>query len=341
MATKGPGLDIFITGDGFTPANNTVGGTLETYMTHTAESMMNAEPFNKLLDYFNIWLVYAHSEVEGTAIEDQSTAGQKFGSFQPNLRSSTCMGDWEAIQNFVKGATGRDEPSGTVALLMNSQYSGGMCFMSMSPLYTPGLSVGFVPVASGFSGTAIHEVLGHGFGKLGDEYDAGSASSDQAGNTDPTIWPLYGIYSNFDNVGDPLTVRWHQFIYDSRYASENIGVYEGANLSNYGWYRPTVNSIMRSHSQEGGDRFNAPSREAIWQRVYLLTHPEENWSSWEDYVRNGYDREEFVQFDLSPAPSSAPSRSPRLMRIPGHIALDGSQADRIPSPAPPVLIQNK
>ena len=337
-ATKGPGLDIFITGDGFTPANNAVGGTLETYMKHAAESMMSTEPFNKLMDYFNIWLVYAHSEVEGTAIEDQSTAGQKFGTFQPNLRSTTCMGDFEAIQRFVKSATGRDEPSGTVALLMNSSYYGGMCFMAMQPLYSPGLSVGFVPVCSGFSCTVIHEVLGHGFGKLGDEYDAGSASSDQAGNTDETIWPLYGIYSNFDNVGDPQTVRWHQFIFDSRYASENIGVYEGANLSNHGWYRPSVNSIMRSHSTEGGDRFNAPSREAIWQRVHILTHPEEKWSSWEDYVNNGYDREEFVRFDLTPAPASSSARAPRLMRSPERTLPGGRKVGELPPLAPPVIL---
>ena len=309
-ATKGPGLDIFITGDGFTSANNTVGGTLETYMIYAAETIMNKEPFNKLMDYFNIWLIYAHSQTEGTAVNDQSTAGQKFGCYQPNyLESSTCIGDYDAICSFVKTSTGRNEPSGTVALIMNSPYHGGMCVMTMTPLNSPGLSVGYVPTSAYFAGTLIHEVMGHGFGKLGDEYGADGASPDQYPSVDNTWWPLYGVYSNFDSESNPSLVRWHAFLSDSRYAAEGLGVYEGANLSNTGWYRPSQNSIMRNNL-EVETRFNAPSREAIWQRVQVLTHPEQNWADWSTYVSNGYNREEFVQFDLAASPSAASAKAP-------------------------------
>ena len=95
---------------------------------------------------------------------------------------------------------------------------------------------------------------------------------------------------------------------------------------------------MNVQWNEGGNRFNAPSREAIWQRVYLLSHPEENWNSWEEYVNNGYDREEFVQFDLAPAPSSARARAPRVMRNPERTLPDGRKVGRLPPPTPPVIL---
>ena len=336
-ATKGPGFDIFITGDGFTPDNNAVGGTLETYMTYAAEEIMAQEPYDKLMDWFNIWLVYAHSQREGTVLGSGSTEGLKFSSFQPDPNSSTCMGNLDAISAFVKSGTGRNEPTGTVAVIMNSHHYGGMTMIPQTSLYAPGLATAFVPSAFGFARTFVHEVLGHGFAKLCDEYSTGDNV-----HGDSTLWRLYGMDSNVDNVSDPARVRWHDFLSDYRYAGEGLGVYEGANTVATGWYRPSPNSVMRHQMEEGGERFNAPSREAIWQRVQVLAHPEQNWSSWEDYVTNGYNREEFVSFDLSPAPAAVKPRrlsSPkRVMRR--YVLPDGTVVERkLPPLHPPVIME--
>ena len=334
-ATKGPGLDIFITGDGFTRDNNTVGGTLETYMKYAADAFMSQDPFNKLMEWFNIWLVYAHSQKEGTALGSRSTEGLKFSSFQPDAYSSTCSGDIAAVSSFVKSSTGRNEPTGTVCVIMNSSTYGGMTMIPMTSLYAPGLATAFVPASHGFSLTAVHEALGHGFAKLGDEYNASSAGA-QTPSTDNTLWPLYGAYSNFDNVSDPARVRWHDFIADYRYAGEGLGVFEGANHSNTGWYRATGNSIMNNQFGVGGDRFNAPSREAIWQRVQLLTHPGQNWPDWATFVSSGYNREDFVAFDLAPAPSTRIRRP--VMRSTSATFKD-PQERNLPAHAPPVILK--
>lgn len=334
-ATKGPGLDIFITGDGFTQDNNTVGGTLETYLTYAAETIMSQEPYNKLIDWFNIWLVYAHSQKEGTALGSGSTEGLKFSSFQPDPSSTTCMGNLDAISAFVKSGTGRNEPTGTAAVIMNSHHYGGMTMIPQTSLYAPGLATAFVPSAYGFALTFVHEVLGHGFAKLCDEYSTG----DNVHNVESS-WRLYGAFPNVDSVSDPTRVRWHDFLSDYRYAGEGLGVYEGANTVATGWYRPSPNSVMRNQMEEGGDRFNAPSREAIWQRVQVLTHPEQNWPDWQTYIANGYNREEFVAFDKAPSPSQAPSRMRKASRTPEKIVLpDGRVIERkLPPLHPPVIL---
>ena len=338
-ATVGPGLDIFITGDGFTAENNTVGGTLETYMKHLAAVTLSMEPYNKLKEYFNIWLVYAHSKREGTGF--LSTEGLKFSSYQPNpLNSTRCQGDNESVSGFVKEATGRSEPSGTVAVVMNSSHYGGTCYFSAESLYEAGMAVGYTPAAWMMDLTHIHETLGHGFGHLDDEYEAsgyGGGYYNYMGN----YWSSLGFGANVDAKE---SVRWSSFIEDSRYAGENIGAYatkkyvRGYFSGGYqDYYRPTMNSVMNSQWEEGGNRFNAPSREAIWQRVQILANPEASWSSWEDYVNNGYNREDFVRFDQGGAPSGAPTPSVRLMPPPMRTLPDGRTVRMIPPHTPPVI----
>jgi hypothetical protein len=97
------------------------------------------------------------------------------------------------------------------------------------------------------------------------------------------MYTQYGEGANVDWRDDPAQVRWTHFINDSRYAAENIGVYEGACLYGKGCYRPTENSMMRYN----GYGFNAPSREAIYKRVMKLSEGDD----WE------YDYETFVAFD--------------------------------------------
>lgn len=336
-ATKGPGLDIFITGDGFTAENNTVGGTLETYMKHLADVTLAMEPYDKLREYFNIYLIYAHSQREGTGFA--STEGLRFASFQPSPgTSSRCNGDHDAICAFVQEATGRHESSGTVALVMNSSHYGGTCYYYYAPIYDAGIAIGYTPAAWMMDLTYVHETLGHGFAHLDDEYDASSqsASYTYSGN----YYSSAGFGSNMDATE---SVRWSPFITDPRYEGEGIGAYAtrkristyfGSGYTDY--YRPTVNSVMNSQWEEGGNRFNAPSREAIWQRVQILANPGDNWESWEDYVQNGYDREEFVSFDL--APSLAPSSAPKVMRSPERTLPDGRKVGQVPPHTPPVIL---
>lgn len=132
-----------------------------------------------------------------------------------------------------------------------------------------------------------HEAGGHGFAKLEDEYYYESKgtipSSEISRNID--FRNRYGWGRNVDYTSDPNSVVWSKFISDSRYASEGLGVYEGACTYYKGAYRPTETSIMVGNV--GG--FNAPSREAIYNRIHKLAYGE----SWQ------FDYETFVSWDLS------------------------------------------
>ena len=97
------------------------------------------------------------------------------------------------------------------------------------------------------------------------------------------VWKKFGWGANVDWRSDPTEVKWAKFISDSRYAEEQISVYEGSYLYELGAYRPTLNSMMRYNDTP----FNAPSREEIYKRV-MKESEGDSWS---------YDYEEFVAFD--------------------------------------------
>ena len=78
-------------------------------------------------------------------------------------------------------------------------------------------------------------------------------------------------------------IRWAHLLTDSRFANEDLDIYEGAYYYGFGAYRSSENSMMRYNISW----FNAPSREMIYKAVMYRSEG----SDWE------YDYEDFVKFD--------------------------------------------
>ena len=87
-----------------------------------------------------------------------------------------------------------------------------------------------------------HE-CGHGFAFLADEYVSfqmrvpdGFAESNNQG------YETYGWNANIDFTDDPKTVKWADFLSDSRY-NDKVGVFEGGANFAKGVYRPSESSM--------------------------------------------------------------------------------------------------
>ena len=164
-----------------------------------------------------------------------------------------------------------------------------------------------------------HEAGGHGFGHLGDEY----FYDDPTGNTrfkdviSLSNQHKVGWFLNLDSRSDPTKVYWCDFIANSDYAVEVIGVYEGG-LARYskGIYRPTEASIMSN--PQASHRFNAPSRWIIYQRLMQWAGLE---CSFEDFLE--YDRKNLAEIASEAQATNCvevgePSFQPYLYRQPLH-----------------------
>ncbi len=297
-ATIGNGINIFVTCDGYSELNNSIGGTAERRMKMAVEALFDAEPYKSLRDYFNVYIVYAHSSFAGISVNG-GLAYSKFATAQPNVKQTNMTADCDLVFSFIVKATGMiSATSSLIILVANSSIYGGTCWM-----YSNGGAVGITPTSESFESVIRHECGGHGFAKLADEYfyaENGRVTEDIIISR-RNAQLKYGWYQNADFVDEPEEVLWSEFLKDSRYDG-TVGIYEGAFTYFYGAYRPSVTSIMRHNVGE----FNAPSRAAIYKKIMSQA-----FDDWE------YDYETFVRFDMpAESVSTAAAPSPVGMLLP-------------------------
>lgn len=320
-ASKGNGVNIIITGDGYTEANNTVGGTAEIVMRHAAETFFSIEPYKSLREYFNVYIIYAHSAVEGTGCGRSRDTKYQVSQY---VTDTHMKGDNKTVLNAVTNA-GLPLDNANISVIANSSIYGGTCYM-----YSQGYSIGYTPVSREFEKTLIHESGGHGFGKCDDEYrleENGYISDDmKASRLDQ--YANLGWWGNIDFTNNPTEVHWAAFLADGRYADEHLGVFEGGATYPRGVWHSTYNSIMNIQWNPGGDVFNAPCREMIYKRTMKLAYGD----SWT------YDYQTFVTFDLARSRTEAPHYVQAPTPTTSSDLPQGVTYDR-PRHTPPVVVE--
>lgn len=312
-ATKGNGIDIVIMGDGYTDMM-IADGTYDSALQRIADALFDEEPFRSYRDCFNVYQVDVVSK-NGLIGDDALTAlNTRF------VVGTEVGGSDNVVQDYAKLAVKNLDEALIIVLINENKMLGGTCYMYDGDHsdYGSGLSICYFsncPDYSLFSGIVNHEAVGHGFGKLADEYAYESYGAYVPGSDASLIYhELMGWYRNVDVNGDPTQIKWAKFLSDSRYANEGVGIFEGAYTYWKGVYRPSDYSLMRFN--QGG--FNAPSREAIWRRIQHLS----NGASWT------YDYEDFVKYDAVNLDKSAPSS---VHKNGGHFLMNPAQH------CPPVL----
>ena len=301
-ATTGKGVNLVITGDAFSDRLIT-GGTFKKAAQQAMKDFFSVEPMKSLKSRFNVYLVNAVSKNE-EYFKGNSTAYSGVFGF-----GSAVGGDDAKVLQYAKKAIGAGDMDNVLVLvLMNTLRSGGTCYMHIAAnesVYAAGPSVCWVPykdvpVSGGISSESsviIHEAAGHGLGKLADEYgyySSGKVSDDEISyvkNYQKKYW-----YMNVDFTSDPSQVLWSQFIGDSAFASENIGVYEGGDTFWSGVWRPTEQSVMNDNHRHS--TFNAPCRSQLYTRIMKLSEG----SSWK------YDYNAFKTWDKA-HPTKVATRS--------------------------------
>ncbi len=298
-ASVGNGIDIVFLGDAFT-AEMIAEGIYDRAVSTAVEHIFADRTLRGLRDRFNIYSVSLPSR-DGDYFSGASTVlGCWYGE------DSKVGGDDELCRSCTASVVTEERIDDALTIvLMNSERYGGTTYM-YSPEdggYGSGYAVAYIPLCATqdeFRFLLQHEAIGHGFAKLADEYayETGGQIPDQV-VADMMKEEKYGWWKNVDFISDLSLVKWARFIEDERYSSEKTGLYEGGCGYWTGIWSPSWRSLMKGNS----DTFNAPSREAIWQRIHYLSEG----SDW-DYVY-----EDFVAYDLQT--SSAQTKAASIEHI--------------------------
>lgn len=285
---KGNGIPIVLMGDGFVDVE-IKNGTYRRVMEKAVENLFSEEPVKSLKDYFDVLMINAVSENNDFGAGYQTAFSCKiFGGNNPLI-----TGDDVSVQVYVRKALKNDElkKNCLAVVLLNTTFYAGTTYLGYKDVNEKFLefSISYCPVIESmeserFRQVLVHEAIGHGFGKLEDEYayeDRGNISALEMQKI--RIMQKNGWSQNVDFTAVKDSVLWSAFLKDARYEAEGLGVYEGACSYPEGVFRPSENSMMNA----GMSKFNAPSRMALYTKVMSLGLSEK--VSYEDFV--GFDRQ--------------------------------------------------
>lgn len=322
--TTGNGFHVIIMADGYTKSDIS-NGTYRKAVQKAADAFFGKEPMASLRDYIDIIEVEVPSNEQGVSKTKHDTALRTY--FPDN--TSNVYGDSIAIQTcalraltMVYNIQTTDElkakfSNTLVITLLNSSTYKGVTLLSMDETVTDripsGFSLSYVPVTPirPFGNINIdimpylirHEGVGHGIGKLGDEYSyAGSVPTDE--NRKLVEDGLkYGFYmntkydasANTPNAIQPIEqTSWlYELAQNANYAGLDINWYTGAFEYPIKFCRCSYYSIMNETYKPGNtannpnnNAFNTAGRAMIYKRIMKAADPSYTW-----------DLDEFIAFD--------------------------------------------
>lgn len=346
-STTTDGFNIVIMCDGYTD-NDIKNGAYDAAVQKTIDALFNVEPMASLKQYCNVYEVVVPSQVSGITTKKRDTA---FETYIPDPKNSTNIeGSFEKVQMYSHNAIGKlqREYDKTLAIVLcNSAEYAGTTYMACDSTVTDkipgGFSAAFIPINAKvgtkeyFEVLVQHEAVGHGIGKLGDEYvyDQIPAKKDLDQYNKGTKYGLYAniFYTEKGSTEDKKDT-WHYMqggeektlevfsqdiaptnvLYplakDADYAAEDLKWYRGGFTFKTQFYRPTINyiiqgypesfiSIMGSSTAVGQKKFNVPSRLVIYKRIMKAA----NGGKWSCDLTKAPDFNAFKTFD-APARSS-------------------------------------
>ena len=287
-ASEGNGIDIVFMGDAYSD-RQVASGLYIHDMKACAEEFFAVEPYKSFRQLFNIYFVTAISATEGYA-----RGGQSLGTVL-HMGTAITGNDAKCFEFALKAVQDQSRMDEVLVVVCGNQDLSGLIQMrgtcSMSdPVewddrdYASGPSVAyFLKLDESLQNTGPvirHEAGGHGFAKLGDEYNYSGSIASYDYERIKTRSP-YGWYANVDLTSDPALIKWSAFLSDERYKYDGVGIFEGGFTYAYGVWRPSEDSIMKNNSY---GKFNAPSRYAIWYRIHKLAYGKSWKGTYEDFA---------------------------------------------------------
>lgn len=294
---KGEGIPIVLMGDGFVD-QELADGTYRRVMEKAMENLFTEEPVKSLREYFDVFMINAVSENNDFGMGYKTAFSCKLAGGN----STVIKGDDVSVQVYVGKVLKEEKKKNSLAVVvLNTSVYAGTTYLG----YQDGngkfieFAIAYCPVietleSEHFRQVLVHEAVGHGFGKLEDEYvylDKGNVTTLEMQRI--RTMQANGWAQNVDFTASKDTVLWASFLTDSRYQNEHLGVYEEACTYPKGAYRPSEDSMMNSNTCA----FNAPSRKSLYEKVMKIGMDTEQVL------------EDFVTFDKAHLPEMLPVAS--------------------------------
>ncbi len=296
-------LDLVIMGDGFI-AEDIQNGTYESIMKQAYNEFFELQPFTYFKKLFNVYYVKAVSpqRIQATPLLNGATGDTGLTKFSTAFaeNSTSVSGNNDLISEWAKKAftTNANEriKNATIVVMANIEARAGTChnqwYSNNGKDYGEAQAIAFCALghdAQERKELMHHEICGHGFGKLADEYYYYTSDLSSSVMNKLKEYHTLGLYRNVDcyvddyllgQLGGDWQITTKSNVYWSdmfntvnKYESasvESLGVFEGAYTYSFGFCRPTEDG-SRSIMNGNTGIFNAISRRQIFYRIRSLS----------------------------------------------------------------------
>ncbi|GAA4048362.1 M64 family metallopeptidase [Nonomuraea soli] len=249
-------IDLTFLGDGYTAADQ---ASYSAQVADTWARMTAKEPFRTYRELFNVWQVNVVSPVSGVTgdptadVVKDTPLGAQF--WCDGLERLLCV-DIDAARAHAALAPGMDQ----IAVLANTTKYGGAGYTEEE----------LVTFAGGHAlGAEIlpHE-LGHSLGDLADEYPYWAFPGDGSRYEGPELAEANVTIKNAEQM-TAERAKWWRWLGSPTPDGGVTGAFEGAYYTQYGAFRPSDNSLMRSLRRE----FNSVGREKMIAEFFEIARP--------------------------------------------------------------------
>lgn len=282
-AGKGAGVNLVFMGDCF-DAKDIYDGKYYDSVNEAIGYFFAVEPYKTYKDYFNVYMVFGLSPDSGVGSVN-TIREAKFGSAY--ALGGICPDENVCFEYACKAPIDGNVSNTLITLIENTSEYGGITYM-----WGDGSAIACCPISEevypyDFRGLVQHEVGGHGFGKLGDEYIYHNAfiqtcKCSCCSHVDKfNVYKSRGWYENLSLTGNMSDVPWSHMIFDPQF-SNVVDIYEGGYMHMRGVFRSEPNSCMNNNIPY----YSAISREAIVKRI-------------KQYAGESYSYEDFKALDVA------------------------------------------
>lgn len=265
-ATKGNGVNLILMGDGYSDKEFAAGGKYQTTMERAYQHFFSIEPVKSYKEYFNVYYVNVVSKNEIFTTYSNTALGVEFSG------GTSMTAQFDKCATYAGKVSGLDISKALVMVIANSsQWAGTTHF------FQDGKTFALLPAGSGYEadmGSLVHhEGVGHGLGRLLDEYIYYRENITQEAKNDILEFQRdhkMGFNISVSKINSEIP--WKHFIGNISYPM--TGLYEGAFFYSYGVWRAEQFNCMIDNIPY----FNGPSRELIVRRIKELAGETYQWS---------------------------------------------------------------
>lgn len=276
QSAKSSPVVLFFTGDGYLQEHFKYGGQFDRDIDEAIEALFSIEPYKSYKEYFTVYKIAAYSNQTGitnlaendhrdTRFRLQWEGGNSTGISIPDSGKSI----FELCKT-IDGITDSHLKNGAIGVISNADVYAGTCLS-----YIDGRSIASIPYLRNaknsqttFANVVCHEMGGHGFGRLADEYTNNSGTVPDEDKESLLYWQSRGYSRNVSAYPQQSASPWANFIGLKDYT--HVSMFEGGYYYKQGIWRPEKISCM----QDNRLYYNSPSRYYIVERIMQIAGEE-------------------------------------------------------------------